>query len=172
MKYTRELNRLKKLHASTKTMVEIEAFQQAFVNLHYKSGMSILNMSAHVGCHFTAAYSWKRKHGAERTAFTYGRYIRYDVRTKCIILKRIIDGEDINVISAEVHVLVPTIVKWMDQYGSRVDEYIANMPDGVPYLVKNKLHVYGDDNIRNVAIMLKRQREELETELHTQHSGI
>jgi hypothetical protein len=172
MKYTRELDKMKKLYASVLTIPESEALRQSFIELHYRSGMSIRTMATYIGCHFTTAYAWKRKYGVERTAFTYGRYIRYDVRTKCIILKRIIDGEDINVISAEVHVLVPTINKWMDQYGSRVDEYIDNMPDGVPYLVKNKLHVYGDENIRNVALMLKRQREELETKLYTQHEGL
>jgi uncharacterized protein YjcR len=133
--------------------------------------MSLDSIGAKSNINAVTLYNWKRKEGAERTAFTHGKYIRYDVRTKSMAVKELAEGMSYEEVALKYYVSKQAVQNWERMYGSRLELYL-DLPDGVPHIIHQDKHIYGNLNIGKVARMLRQQRDMLDKLIMSLQKGV
>jgi transposase-like protein len=95
-----------------------------------------------------------------KTAYGYGKTVRFDVKTKCVAVKRYLeDKESAEKISDEHSITVATFGNWINDLKYKYNLLLDNgIPDGVPYLVKEEKLVYGDKNINELRVKLQEEK--------------
>lgn len=151
-----------------------DVFCKDMIAFHYTSGCSIEALHKEFKITSEILRSWKRKFGQDQTAYTFGKNVRFDVRTKYLAVKEMIESTiPVAHIAVKYRTTIVSLAKWKEQYGYRYQELIDVLPDGVPYLVKEEKQVFGKSNIDEVRKLLASQSDALALILNTMHlSGV
>ena len=104
---------------------------------------------------------WRRKSGQEITGFVYGATVRYDVSTKCRAVKDyLVNKYSVTDILIKYGMSNSTFWKWKKKFEHNFEEYV-NMPEGVPYIVKEEKIVRGKNKIHDMITLLNKQKLEV-----------
>jgi len=125
-----------------------ESFKKEVIAAHYNYNNSILSLAHELGISSTALQAWKLSYGHEVTGIKHRTRVLFDVRSKCLIVKKYLEGGHTSKhLSNEYKISVSSITGWVLLYKDTYKQYIDNLPDGVPYIVKEEKLIYGDKNV-------------------------
>lgn len=155
--------------------------KQAVLTYHYTSGkrlhaiavmiVNTLALNLSTATLASTLNKWKRQLGMQQTAYRYGYTTRNDVRTRCLAIQECIEqGKSQSEIAQKYHVSQKTISNWMSLYRDTYKEYIEQLPDGVPYIVAERKHIYGNANITKVRKLLQRNLVKVEKMIQEMHN--
>lgn len=147
-----------------------EATPIAIVSLHYKAGVSFTVLLREFSLSSDLLAGWKRKYGQDYTAYAHGKQLRYDVRTKCLAVKEMMETTiPVTTLATKYNVSAAQLYNWKSSYKTAYQTLIDTLPDGVPYLVKEEKMVFGKTNIEEVRKLLAAQSDALTLILNTMH---
>jgi len=162
---------LEELHRTRKTFKKSPAgqtpystvFKSALIAYHFKSGIALRELANKLSIGEQLVYKWKRIYGHDMTGFVHGTRVRYDVRTKCLAIQDELDNGLTPIQVANKYKITRSqYYAWKVLFKDSYKEHVDNMTDGVPYLVKNQKHVYGEKNIELVRTTMNDQVKELQ----------
>lgn len=144
-----------------------DTFKLRLIQWHHHTGHGFGAMEALVFVSSEVIRKWKRQiecnlndNPTLTTGFIHGKRIRYDVRTKAMIVKEALLGIPYTQLSARYNINSNTIGLWKRKYQDRLEE-LCEAPDGIPYIVAEQKMIYGQDNINKVMELLREQHETL-----------
>lgn len=151
-------------HENDAVLYTVE-FKEHLIAQHYENNISLSKMARNLTISQSLLSKWKAQYGNERTGYDYGKSIRYDVRTKCLAVKDMVEnGKTPYRISQEFKCSSNTSTGWYSKYKDTYTQYL-DLPDGVPYIVAEHKHVYGNKNIDRILALLDKQEQELDDQL-------
>lgn len=144
-----------------------DAFKLRLIQWHHYTGYSSHAIECLVFVQSQLIRKWKRQiecnlndNPTITTGFIHDKRIRYDVRTKAMIVKEALLGIPYSELSLRYNVNSNTISLWTRKYQDRLEE-LCEAPDGIPYIVAEQKMVYGQDNINKVMELLREQHQTL-----------
>ena len=151
-----------------------DEYKSSIIKFHYKSGMSISAISAHIDIDQSLLSKWKRKYGSERTAFVHGQSIRNDLRTKALCVKELVEDKKTNkeLLATKYNVSQQTVQAWFYKFRNNYQELLDTAIDGIPYLVSQEKHIYGNKNIEMFFQKLEEEYEHINALLQAQHLSV
>ncbi len=136
-------------------------FKKKVVEFHYQEGLKMSVISKDLEIDPVTLSKWKKEYGTQKTAYTHGRGVRNDLRTKALAVREHIEGEvSYTDLAKKYNVGKSTIWTWVDQHRHDYKELI-NLPDRVPHLIKEEKMIYGDRNIDEIIELMSEQNGEL-----------
>ena len=125
-----------------------EFFKKEVISYHYNSNTTITTLSESLNISKSTISAWKLRYGNQATGISYKNRVLLDVRTKCLIVKRYLeDGINAKSLANEYNVHYASVLQWVRLYTDTYKSHIDNLPDGVPYIVKEEKLIYGDKNV-------------------------
>ena len=125
------------------------------VRLKFQLGVTSRNMDNELGLQYPSTDTWtaKYKNSGHASGQLYGETVRYDVPTKCLIVKQHIeDGIPGHVLAREYNVSQPTIAHWKSQYKNDYDRLI-DAPERTMIIGKEDKCIVGLANIKKIMLV-------------------
>ena len=142
--------------------------KKATLEIHYKQNINLAKLERIFGLGTGTVGNWKRALGKEQTGYKFGRQVRPDVRSICLIVKEVVEtGLQHKDAADKYGSKTNTVSSWVAKYRDDYQSHIDNLPDGVPYLVKEEKMVYGNKNIEETRLKLIKQIESVDVILES-----
>ncbi len=125
------------------------------VRLRFALSTSARAMNEELGLakHETEAWTIKHKNVNDSIGQKYGNTVRYDIPTKCLVVKKHLeDGVQGHLLAEEYNVSQGTISQWKSKYREFYEIYI-HLPEGTMIIGKEEKRVTGLVNIKKIQML-------------------
>lgn len=137
--------------------------KKRIVGLRFVLGVNATEMANEIGVAPSSIVKWTAALKTKKHAIgqIHGNTVRYDIATKALIVKRILEGgEKITELAKEYGVSEPAISNWKTRYRELYPEYI-NLAEGVMIIGKEEKRITGLANIRIIMDQLRSDAEKI-----------
>ncbi len=131
------------------------AIRKETVRLTFKLGVAAKEMNAELGLakHETESWTVKYKNTGDSTGQLHGNTVRYDIPTKCLVVKKHLeDGIQGHILAEEYNVSQGTVSNWKSKYREFYDLYIY-LPAGTMIIGKEEKRITGLINIKKIQML-------------------
>ena len=149
-----------------------EKLRKRCVNMHFKLGTKATLFATELGLGSATIIKWIAKHKKTKhvTGQIHGTSVRYDIPSKCQIVKQHIEkGVEIHKLATKYNVSQASIAGWKTKYIETYEVYI-HLPAGTMIIGKEEKRVSGLDNILIVMEQLESDREALKKMIRIMHN--
>ncbi len=137
------------------------AIKKETVRLTFKLGVLPRAMNEELGFakHETESWVIKYKTPGDAVGQKHGNTVRYDIPTKCLVVKKHLeDGVQGHLLAEEYNVSQGTVSHWKSQYRELYNLYI-HLPAGTMIIGKEEKRVIGLVNIKKVMLATEKAEE-------------
>ncbi len=138
-----------------------KSFIDKFLDIKLNLGLNGTAISQETGVPEGTVCKWTKKFRPLNSvvAMKYGNGARYDLPTKGMIVKRMVEYGELGIhIAEEIGVHQVTISAWRKQYANNYQELI-DLPDGTMIIAKPEKIIYGLQNVRDYINYKQKQTE-------------
>ncbi len=131
------------------------------VRLRFALGVAARAMNEELGLaqHETEAWTIKYKTTGDAVGQKYGSGVRYDIPTKCLVIKKHIeDGIPGHLLAEEYNVSQGTVSNWKSQFKEFYNLYI-HLPEGTMIVGKEEKRIIGLVNIKKMMLITQKTEE-------------
>ncbi len=152
-----------------------DEIKQRAVDLHFKLGTAVTRLSVELGLGISTLTRWmasmKCIDKGHATGQMHGTTVRYDIPTKCLIVKQHIeDGVEIHKLAVKYNVSQAAISTWKTTYKDLYEVYI-DLPPGTMIIGKESKRISGLNNILIVMERLEADREAIKQMIELMHNN-